>query len=444
MGNARQRSMVEDAAAVQWVKTTFASQSSCTNPNPTTEVTQGVFVPESKTTVMDDIVTPNYRKLSGQGHILNNPMTKVVTEIRNNPCSYMYEYSWEQFLNCDDEDPERDTWCAYENTVEHVDAPSSDYLTIGSLPEIPEYDSSSLCSRAVSKAWANVGDTNLQSLVAVAESHKTVASMVSIFTRLIKIIKKIKKLDLKGLRGEISAKELQDRYMELRYAIRPLVYDAKGMVDALTNEAISKPTRMTFRGATTYDDGDSSTDTEHVSYYSPNTGTWTYDIVTESEWRREIFVRSGVLTELQESSQLNIWGLTQPVESAWELIPFSFIIDWFFNIGDVLGSWTPDYGFRNLASWYVMEDVTYQRLSRYYTNVEMPSESPKQEYQAVSYVRTLQNCVYEKVVTTTTRVPNPRRSIFPRLAINLDTLKLTDLLIIAKKIWLKDSMRLRY
>lgn len=37
---------------------------------------------------------------------------------------------------------------------------------------------------------------------------------------------------------------------------------------------------------------------------------------------------------------LNKLGLLNPATVAWELVPFSFMVDWFGNIGDVLNDWT--------------------------------------------------------------------------------------------------------
>jgi hypothetical protein len=37
-------------------------------------------------------------------------------------------------------------------------------------------------------------------------------------------------------------------------------------------------------------------------------------------------------------------GLTNPASWVWEAIPFSFVVDWFANVGQVLGSITDLYG----------------------------------------------------------------------------------------------------
>lgn len=37
-------------------------------------------------------------------------------------------------------------------------------------------------------------------------------------------------------------------------------------------------------------------------------------------------------------ANLNDWGLTNPLEVAWELVPYSFVVDWFLPVGDFLSS----------------------------------------------------------------------------------------------------------
>lgn len=48
----------------------------------------------------------------------------------------------------------------------------------------------------------------------------------------------------------------------------------------------------------------------------------------------------------------NQLGLVNPVQTAWELVPFSFIVDWFTNVGQVLGSATASAGISISASGY--------------------------------------------------------------------------------------------
>jgi len=45
-----------------------------------------------------------------------------------------------------------------------------------------------------------------------------------------------------------------------------------------------------------------------------------------------------------EPSALSSFGLTNPVELAWELLPYSFVVDWFFDVGGYLTTWDATLG----------------------------------------------------------------------------------------------------
>jgi len=39
----------------------------------------------------------------------------------------------------------------------------------------------------------------------------------------------------------------------------------------------------------------------------------------------------------------------------WELIPYSFVVDWFVNIGDFIGAMSPSLGWTQLGSCHVLK-----------------------------------------------------------------------------------------
>jgi hypothetical protein len=135
---------------------------------------------------------------------------------------------------------------------------------------------------------------------------------------------------------------------------------------------------------------------------------------------------------LKQLNTLNIWGLTQPVEAIWELVPFSFIVDWFFNVGETLAAFTPNYGIESLASWYTVVDTAYQRHSRFNDNFNKP-DGPSAY--CTDNVQSVGGCWTDKTVITKTRVPNPSRQVVPTFSLKLDLFKLTDLVIIARGIF---------
>lgn len=57
-------------------------------------------------------------------------------------------------------------------------------------------------------------------------------------------------------------------------------------------------------------------------------------------------------------------GLTNPAAVAWELVPFSFLVDWFVNVGDVVASWDPLVGVtpeKAFNTRYMKGTVEYHR-----------------------------------------------------------------------------------
>jgi len=48
---------------------------------------------------------------------------------------------------------------------------------------------------------------------------------------------------------------------------------------------------------------------------------------------------------------LNSIGLTNPVSVAWELVPFSFVVDWFMPVGNTLEAMTAGHGLEWLGGW---------------------------------------------------------------------------------------------
>lgn len=387
------------------------------------------WVSYNKSEVMHDVVTPRYAARSAEGQIINSPMDRTTIITRDNPASYSSRFAEEKWnTSCN---PSK--WCEYETAYEWVDKPSSYFLPGGlnDLPELPAYDDTAICDLALTNAWSSVDLSEVQGLVTVAESGKTVASLISMAGRFIKIIKMIKRLDSKGLLYEFTPSQLSDRYMELRYAIRPLMYDCVNLSNALQTEAVEKPTRRTFRGWEMYSDEDYE-ESFTWAHFTHELGDIYYKEKLAKTWNRQVDVRAGVLCQVEALNALSIYGLTQPVEAIWELIPFSFVVDWFFNVGKTIAAWSPEYGTKALASWYVVNTTEYQRVAHWHDSYQLPDDSGS--LHLLEWYRALSDCWCDRTTVTQARVPNPVRAVVPTFSLRLDTLKLADLLIIAKQL----------
>jgi hypothetical protein len=88
--------------------------------------------------------------------------------------------------------------------------------------------------------------------------------------------------------------------------------------------------------------------------------------------RFERGVEVGVTCTLSNPSlyQLDAYGLLNPIHLAWELLPLSFVVDWFFNVGNFLQALTGHYGLRfnhgYQATWCKWSVRIPYRLTSYY------------------------------------------------------------------------------
>lgn len=128
-------------------------------------------------------------------------------------------------------------------------------------------------------------------------------------------------------------KSLAQRHLEYVYGIAPLVNDMHGVVKALRQrladpKPIVMPVSVSIKVApdtkkfvrTSSYDGISTVISRHMGY------------------RIDTFKGYYKLKNAELLSGLGQYGMTNPLAVAYELMPFSFIVDWWCSLGDVLQS----------------------------------------------------------------------------------------------------------
>lgn len=437
-GSLRHREINIPPVYVDWRKSTFRHDTlgSCTVP-PTSyvessaNIMSGTIVASETTQVMDDVVTPQFEVLRSKGKIINNPMTKSHQIVDRNLVSFEVEYYLDKY-GCVPARyyPYRDY--GYKGTM-----PTS--LMLAATPEFlvaPSLSEESMKDRAISSAWANIGHDKMLLLATMAEFDKSLVGLWYILKKVYRIQRALHKADLKVLKKELKPSELVEIYMNARYNLRPLYYDVKGVLEVLAHS--DKPPRQTFRSRVFEDETSSDT----ISYNIQTHAYLTYkcDILRTS--KVAYTVRAGVLTEVQKANLGQLLGLDSVIESAWDLLPFSFIIDWFVNVGTTLSSWTPDMGFHALTSWVTLNKIvtqnttvinpvlTYQDYGGYY-----------HRYQPSVYVTGGTCSLYTR---TFERIPDYSRPLLPTWQIRLSAAKLLDLAIISSKLFDLRSLNRRF
>lgn len=72
----------------------------------------------------------------------------------------------------------------------------------------------------------------------------------------------------------------------------------------------------------------------------------TDDSLVRNSWTGKFIVRLQARVRISNPNlyEANRLGLTNPAAVAWEVVPFSFLIDWFVNVGEVIGGYTSELG----------------------------------------------------------------------------------------------------
>lgn len=126
-------------------------------------------------------------------------------------------------------------------------------------------------------------------------------------------------------KGVSAKKSLANNWLEYHFGWVPLIKDIYACIDVFQNP---------IKTLTPFGTAKSSYYKEFKAGAFPNNTTET--------WSCLIRARMGAQVSI---SNPNLWlannlGLVNPAGIAWELVPFSFVVDWFVNVGDVLSSGT--------------------------------------------------------------------------------------------------------
>lgn len=126
-----------------------------------------------------------------------------------------------------------------------------------------------------------------------------------------------------------NLKSFGNNYLEFHFGWEPLVKDI-GKAIEISHDDITLANGLKIGKATLSDKPDLG--------IPPSIGM--FSVVTTYNWRTSVRVSAEISIENRNLANLNRLGFINPAVVAWELVPFSFIVDWFVNVGDVLSSYS--------------------------------------------------------------------------------------------------------
>lgn len=174
-------------------------------------------------------------------------------------------------------------------------------------------------------------------LTELAESRETIGYISSKVSGFADVVSKLAREDENAWRrgrrfnakqllrhGNKAMRRLGSRWMEYRYAIMPLFYTLKD-VNELVNDNGAR--YKTSRKRETLDAYDTGIELPTSGYYLERHVSGSIIVSSTSKGRYDTDgLRSLYARRIS----------TNPFSTAWELVPLSFVVDWFLNIGEVI------------------------------------------------------------------------------------------------------------
>lgn len=220
-------------------------------------------------------------------------------------------------------------------------------------------------------------------------------------------------------------KNVRDQYLEFRYGLRPLYYDLKGVHDYLKKEVCHD--RQTSRGKRVDEYVTAEDFYQKNSFYvNPYSTIPSATGIFHRKASVKVTCSSGYLYAFQFADNITRYlaelGIDRPISTMWELIPFSFMIDWFANVGDVIRAWEPKPHCSTLSSWC----TTTTTLSSTITPTSCRYLSMGYKSRIVDSGLATPSVASVQLITKH-REPSPQVVILPTFDINLSSVKLLDM-----------------
>lgn len=204
------------------------------------------------------------------------------------------------------------------------------------LPQFP----ASLQAACEIKARLKLKNEGVNIATNLGERAQTASLVASTCKRLHDGVVAARRLDPRGIQKALGLTRRQirkgspfDMWLEAQYGWKPMLQDVHAAVSQLSDrEHGDFPPIVTVKSGRT----------ERDLFYREMSGSSSWGPLVETwlkkrhEVEHKCFVRLDFTPDngmLQTAAQL---GLTNPAELAWELLPFSFVADWFIPVGDYL------------------------------------------------------------------------------------------------------------
>lgn len=193
-------------------------------------------------------------------------------------------------------------------------------------------EESNTISKATTECLVKLGEGKVNLGQFIAESRKTAQTLASTGSDLLKLLLHVKRGNLSALPRDygVLVDHLGNNWLRWQYGWKPLCKDLYEIHQQLTR-GLNKPHIFSVR----------------KSASSSLSGKWTQLGLACSgttKFTANVCITAALTDEFL--AKANNYGLVNPLSLGWELIPYSFVVDWFMPIGNTLASLSAPAGLR--------------------------------------------------------------------------------------------------
>lgn len=199
--------------------------------------------------------------------------------------------------------------------------------------------------RLVTKCLLKVADSKINIAQSIAERQQTISMIGSRVTSLYRGYRDFRRGQFRNAAKHLGIKPPKtprgvgkgsaNHWLEYQYGWMPLLSDIHGGYSELTKRPRDQGYKFKVTGRDT-----------SPSYYhlrpSGSFGDYNRTEVLEVEYTSQLILWYEVRLEM--AARLASVGLTNPATIAWELTPWSFVVDWMLPVGDYISALTADTG----------------------------------------------------------------------------------------------------
>lgn len=219
---------------------------------------------------------------------------------------------------------------------------------------LPPGPDASILDSVVTSAMAEARSATFDALTFAAEFAKTVELVASNYRQINKLAQKAARWAVSRRRGRngVTPAQLWDlfnsKWLEYRYGWRPLLFDAEDALQAFCE----RTHKGDIRNGKARFNADITNSTSYTTVDGPVTVMGSRVLTGSRVYRGAAYAGIGDLSVK--------YGI-DPLVTGWELIPYSFVIDWFLDVGTWIKAVSPFSGTSFLGSMASVKDTYTSR-----------------------------------------------------------------------------------